>query len=140
MDTNIDQAIQFLRDVYPDGPWAITAILPDGPTKTLTFFPASENECRRFIAEENRTKNVYYHVNRVSKPITKKADKSDIDEVHYLQVDIDLAGSASEQNERAEILNRLTASGVVPYPNVIVNSGLRRGREPQPVASRPAWR
>ena len=45
------KAVEFLQQLHPDGPWVLTAIIPDGPTTTATF--TEPERAREFIAEHN---------------------------------------------------------------------------------------
>jgi hypothetical protein len=47
LHADVAVAFQFLRTLRPDGPWVLTAIIPDG--KTVTITARNETEVREFI-------------------------------------------------------------------------------------------
>ena len=115
------EAVDFLKAVYPEGPWALTAINVDSPgIVTQTFYPADEKELRKWVKSYNDKWNMYWHVNPVMRPITSKAQRTDILSVNYLHVDID----ASSLRPKSDILNALEAGhSDVPPPTIIISSG-----------------
>lgn len=122
-----DDSIDFLRALYPDGPWALTSIDPEkkSGTRTSTFGPATEAECRAWITEQNRNRGVYYHLNRPRRALAKKATKTDVAAVHFLHADVDPRAGEPLADERARILRLLTTSlpPGVPPPTYIIDSG-----------------
>ncbi len=64
-------AVAFLKKLRPDGPWLLTAIVPDGSTTTITARTAAEVET--FIRKYDGTQNLYYSVNPTRTPMHKKA-------------------------------------------------------------------
>ena len=113
---------QFLATVYPDGPWALTAINPDRKgVETQTFYPQDAAMLDRWLTHHNGRSNLYWHVNPVLRPITKKAERTDIKEVAYLHVDVDPAEGKDLTAERARILKMLETFN--PAPTLIVFSG-----------------
>lgn len=121
-----DKSIEFLRWLYPAGPWVVTAIEVDqrGIT-TATFEPDSERELRAFLgAHEQR--NIYYDVNtrRPGISAAKKAHKTDIASVNYLHVDVDPRAGEKLAEERERIRALLAAPPTpIPPPSAIVFSG-----------------
>ena len=81
------ETVGFLEWLRPGGPWLLTAILPDGPTTTITAQTASAIDS--FLCEHNRKRNIYYSVNPAKGPMSKKAAKTDIAAVEYLLSDLD---------------------------------------------------
>jgi hypothetical protein len=81
------EAISFVEQLRPNGPWLLTAILPDGPTTTITAYTAAE--VYSFLREHNGKRNLYYSVNPAKGPMSKKAAKTDIAAVEYLLSDLD---------------------------------------------------
>jgi hypothetical protein len=75
-------AFNFLQWLRPGGPWVLTAIIPDGPTETITA--KSETEVREFVRKYDGKRNLYYSVNPTRRPMTTKAKKTDIAAVEYL--------------------------------------------------------
>jgi len=106
----IDGALDFLRDLYPRGPWALTSIHSEpGPTETRTFTPSRADRAARWIeAQQRRGRNVYYALNTPTPEVAnKKAKKHEIDEIIGVQVDIDFEGPGTAE-ERVQIPKRLS--------------------------------
>jgi hypothetical protein len=122
-------AIDFLRQFHPSTPWALASFGPAsaqiGPART--FNPPEEEAARRFIDEVQGRHNVYFTVNRVSGKPTKKVSKREIEEIHWLHVDVDLSKTLdwtdpdAVATEKSRVLDRLRA--YTPAPSVIVWSG-----------------
>src|SRR5262245_30508364 len=77
----------FLEQLRPSGPWVLTAIIPDGPTKTITA--DSGRDARRFVEEHDGKRNLYFSVNPTRTAMSSKAAKVDIAAIEYLFVDLD---------------------------------------------------
>jgi hypothetical protein len=58
-------AINFLKQLRPSGPWLLTAIAPDSKTKTKppTKTCRTEAEVMAFIRLHDGERNLYYSVN-----------------------------------------------------------------------------
>lgn len=84
-------AVEFLRRWKPDGPWALTAIIPDGKTETVTYTADDEAEMAKWIEERQGVKNLYFHVNPLRRRIDNKASKEDVAALAWLHVDVDPA-------------------------------------------------
>jgi hypothetical protein len=129
--------VDFLRKVYPAGPWALSAIAVDRKgIETQTFAPGEEERLVRWLEFWNKKANLYWHVNPVLKAVSKKAQREDIREVCYLHVDVDPREGVDLKAERDRILTRLRAG--VPEPSFIVFSGggyqaFWKLREPIPI-------
>lgn len=127
-DAGCDVAVDFLKRMQPEGPWALTAIIPDskhGPAGR-TFDLKSEERLRHWLAQHNDKANLYYHVNEVRGDFQgAKAKRADIERVIYLHVDIDPGPKEALEEAQARILNLLTDGrpGGVPLPTAIVFSG-----------------
>jgi hypothetical protein len=52
-----NEAAKFLRKLSPDGPWVLTAIVPDGPTITETVHDA--DDVVNFVRVHEGTRNIY---------------------------------------------------------------------------------
>src|SRR5215472_12090638 len=114
-------AIDFLRLLRPEGPHAITTIVPDGGTLTRTFMPNEEGEAKRFIADENASgKNIYYTPN-LTGVVTKKPSKDDILAIDYVHVDADPDPGETPEEFRARMLSVFEC--FEPKPGFIVESG-----------------
>jgi hypothetical protein len=117
--------LEFLGAVYPHGPWALTAISPDCKSlDTQTFFPRDQDLLVRWLDHNNHRNNLYWHVNPVIRPVTRKAERTDIARVCYLHVDIDPRPGADLTQEQARILGLFRfPPGGIARPSVIVFSG-----------------
>jgi hypothetical protein len=123
-------ALRFLRHVYPDGPWALTALEKDRKTiETRTFSPGDPDsgvaELENWLKAENGARNLYWSVGEVRAPVKKKADKEDIGRVHFLHVDIDAAEGKplAQELERIRLLVTDNLPPGVPRPTFIIFSG-----------------
>jgi len=80
-EPNTNAAIEFLKQVYPDGPWLLTAIRPDPKAiETKTFYPEDMPVLLAWLNKCNGGWNVYWSVNPPLRALSKKADKVLIDE------------------------------------------------------------
>lgn len=113
--------IEFLRWLRPDGPWVITAIIPDGKIATRNF--TDLDAAGKWITTRNKTANVYYNVNplRADYKANKKAAKADVAALAFLHVDVDPAPGKPIEAERARI--RGIIDGIEPAPSCIIDSG-----------------
>jgi hypothetical protein len=119
---NTPHAIDFLRRFEPDGPWVLTAIVPDGgKTYTDTFGPGTEEECEAWIDSHQGIRNVYFMVNPPTRALQSKAKKSDVREMRWLHVDSDPEAGKDLAAERERILKKLQEFR--PEPTVILDSG-----------------
>ena len=119
------KAVEFLQQLHPDGPWVLTAIIPDGPTTTATF--TEPERAREFIAEHNlrRGENVYYSINPPKRHLQSKAKKEDIAEVVYLHVDADPRDDESPEEAKARIRQVLETFPHKPTFEVDSGNGLQ---------------
>src|SRR5215207_7994913 len=62
--------LDFLRQLYPNGPWVLTAIVPDGSTETKTLQPDTEAKLRAFVEKYDGKRNIYYLVNEPKAPLS----------------------------------------------------------------------
>lgn len=121
VDHDTAAAVEFLRRWAPEGPWALTAIVPDGKTETRTFSFADVEKMRAWIENRQGEKNLYFSVNPVMRSITSKAKKTDIAKLVALHVDIDPRVGEDADAERTRILKML--EDFDPTPSVIIDSG-----------------
>lgn len=134
-------ALEFLRLFEPEGPWILTAIRPDPKViQTRTFWPGDDSALRGWLNDHNGTSNLYFHVNRPSRDLNKKAERKDIKEIRWLHVDIDPRAGEDIDTERSRIFSLLTdrLPASFPAPTVIIFSGggyqaLWRLAEPIPI-------
>jgi hypothetical protein len=126
MAADNQKVLDFLNRMYPQGPWALTAIAPDKKfIETRTFGPESEDALIDWLETHNGFRNLYFHTNPVRYAVTKKAERTDIKEVCYLHVDIDVQAGEDLAAGRQRCLLLLTKERPkeIPEPTVIVSSG-----------------
>ena len=118
-------ASEFLALVYPQGPWALTAIAVEKKqTETRTFYPEDKTALVAWLLFHDKRSNLYWHVNPVIRPVFKKAERTDIKAVCYLHVDVDLEAAEDIAGQRKRILGMLQRpAGTVPPPTCIISSG-----------------
>ena len=122
---DLEAAVEFLKRWAPAGPWVLTAIDVEGKgIETATFDPASETYCLGWLAK-HRDRNLYFHVNRPTRKLTKKAGLKDIKSVDWFHIDIDPRAGENLDDERKRALALLTTNlpEGVPAPNAIIFSG-----------------
>jgi hypothetical protein len=122
IEKNVSESMEFLRRWDPQGPWVLTSIDPDRKAiSTVTFHPSKMEDLRAWLSQYNGTRNIYFHVNRVTGPLVKKAERTDIASVTWLHVDIDPRVGEDIAEERTRALRLLREFR--PAPTVIVDSG-----------------
>jgi len=117
----LDEALDFLRGLYPTGPWALTGIHGDTrQTETRTFGPNSADRAARWIAAQQKwQRNIYFALNTpLANVAAKKATKIELDVVIGKHLDCDLPAGRDAEWE-AKTLEKLRKS----EPNYIVFSG-----------------
>jgi hypothetical protein len=114
-------ALDFLRHWEPNGPWLLTAIVPDGDTSTATFTPEQEADAFRWIESYQGRRNLYFSVNRPKRHLATKATKADIGWFTAAHVDVDPEAGKPLEEEKRRIIDRLMA--FQPAPSVIIDSG-----------------
>lgn len=122
--------IDFLRRWCPEGPWVLTAIIPDGKTETVSFAPDRWQKAAEWVEGHQGKRNLYFHVNP-SRPAYKpdgrggtyeaKASKEDILRMSWLHIDIDPRAGEDFEEERTRALRLLREFD--PKPTVIIDSG-----------------
>ena len=113
-------AVSFLEKLRPGGPWVVTAIMPDGPTTTITASTAAE--VIAFVRLHNGKRNIYYTVNPVRRAMTKKPAKIDIAAVEYALADLDPGDDETAEAAKTRYLEQLNGA-FEPKPTIIVDSG-----------------
>src|SRR6266566_1172089 len=91
MDPDYQVSLQFLRRLYPSGPWMLTAISVDKlKIDSRTFTPGEDEEMLAWL-NMHRGRNLYYSVNEPTPKAheKKKLEKTDVRRVHFLHVDVD---------------------------------------------------
>jgi predicted P-loop ATPase len=111
--------IDFLQELRPP-PWILTAIVPDGPTDTITAHTVEE--ATAFLGKHNGKNNLYYTLNVTRTAMSKKPKKADIVAVEYLHADLDPADSETPEAAKARFLGQFENS-FEPKPTWIVDSG-----------------
>lgn len=143
LEPKLDDAVAFLHWFRPAGPWVLTAIHNDRKnydTVTETFQRGDEDRMRAWIEHHNLVRgfNLYHHVNGVLRPLTKKAEKTDMASMDWIHVDIDPMPGKPIDAERARILGMLGEHDHLPAPTATVYSGggywgLWRLKNPLPI-------
>jgi putative DNA primase/helicase len=108
----------FLGQLRPSGHWVLTAIIPDGPTKTITA--DSGRDARRFVEMHDGERNLYFSVNPTRTAMSSKAAKVDIAAIEYLLADLDPREDESPKEAKARYRENLRNG---PTPTVIIDSG-----------------
>lgn len=117
--------LDFLRWLYPNGPWLMTAINTEQTeTPSRTFHPGQEDQFAQWL-ERNYDRNIYYSVNRPLRDMSKKAERVDIAEMGFLHVDVDPRTNENFEEEKSRIEDKFTnklPTGL-PKPSALVFSG-----------------
>jgi len=114
-------SIAFLQRWAPEGPWVLTAIIPDGKTETATFNATEYAKAAEWIERSQGLKNIYFHVNPTRRALDNKASKEDIARLAWLHIDIDPRAGEDFGEERERALKMLREFD--PRPTAIVDSG-----------------
>ena len=94
-------AQEFLTRYAPAGPWVLTAIAVDRKSiETATFNPGDEVYLLKWLVN-NGDRNIYFHVNKPLRNLSKKAEREDIKSVDWLHVDIDPRADEDLHSERS---------------------------------------
>ena len=113
------QSVEFLQRLRPNGPWVLTAIMPDGPTKTITT--QSADEVIGFIREYNGQCNIHYSVNPLRRAVSKKATKLDVAAIEFIFADLDPHKDETPEAAKTRYLARLKE--LEPQPTAGIDSG-----------------
>jgi AAA domain len=114
------ETISFLAQLRSNGPWVLTAIIPDGRTTTISARTTAE--INAFVHENNGKLNLYYAVNPLRNLMWKKAAKTDVAAIEYLLADLDPAAGETPETAKARYLEQLNGS-FEPKPTAIIDSG-----------------
>ncbi|MGZ8364782.1 MAG: DUF5906 domain-containing protein [Nitrospira sp.] len=130
-------SVEFLKAFHPQGPWVITVINPGQQgerTETETFMPGEEDKLQAYIDKWNGKWNVYFTPNRIGRKMRKKPERTDVEWLDYLHVDVDprkwspecgqdKANYLKEEQDRIrDLLTKKLPDGLPP-PSVLVFSG-----------------
>lgn len=120
---NYDAALEFLQRWSPAGPWILTSVTTDKRSiNTATL--GDGKQVRGFLNRYGAKRNIYFMVNPSTRDLSKKSDKSDVQSLAWLHVDIDPRSGEPLDAERERALKLLTdPPGEVPKPHVVVFSG-----------------
>lgn len=123
MTPDFQASLDFLRLIYPDGPWMLTAISVDKKSiEARTFTPKDHEDVLAWL-ELHKQKNLYYSVNQPIKEARekRKLSKTDVLSAHFVHVDVDPRAGEDVGAEQNRILARLHDYKI--KPTVIVFSG-----------------
>lgn len=135
---NVQESLDFLKYIYPEGPWTITSITenPDKEAtnpviiRARTFYEHQTNDLTRHLEERNGESNLYWQINPLLRNPSAKALLHDVREVPRLHVDLDpRKGTHDREAERKLIRDlladeaRLKAHGLPGLPSLIIDSG-----------------
>lgn len=135
-------SLSFLRMIYENGPWLLTAIASDKSSIDAKMFedgPSADDDILSWLDYHSK-KNLYYSVNE---PIhdfddsKKKLAKSEVYRVHYLHVDVDPRADADLEQEQSRILEQLLSYRIPPSFLIFSGGGfnaLWKLSRPLPVA------
>lgn len=132
----VQEVVQFLRLLYPHGPWVLWAkdAQGQGPWCSEAFYPGDEDKVEAWVIR-HALHNLYYHVNpypgvrQSPGGAFLKANKTDIAQVPYLHVDVDpiappIGASDEEKESHTEAeRSRIRALLTDAEPTVLVDSG-----------------
>lgn len=121
-----DETIEFLQVFRPNGPHLLTA-LPLNDThdpKTRRF--KDTKEVKAWCESLNQTHNLYYHAGMPKKGVSTRMNKSRVQELTHLFLDVDPVDGQDFQGERRRIWEMLKSSppdGVPMSPGIIKDTG-----------------
>lgn len=113
------ETIEFLETLRPGGPWVLTAIVPDGPTTTITA--TTPLQVRKFVGQHNSKQNLYYSLNPTRTALARKASKADIASIEFLHADLD--PKPEETPGQAKERYNATLSAFSPGTSALIDSG-----------------
>ncbi len=121
-----DDAIIFLDQLRPGGPWMLLAINPAGGTGAIEEVVTVDevDAVNAFVAKHNGTRNLYYSLNPTRKPMTKKASKTDIAVIEYLPTDLDPTKDETPEDAKARYLAQIDNLAFAPAGLVDSGNGL----------------
>jgi hypothetical protein len=123
------EPIKFLKDFFGENPWPLAAFHNvSRDFKAETFIAAADRDksAADWILNFNaRGYDIYFAVNPLKRPMSKKAGKADVASAEWLWVDLDPLEGADLNLEREEMLALLTdrLPEGVPEPTWIIDSG-----------------
>lgn len=120
---DVEVAIDFLKRWSSQ--WVLSAIHPNQMgMETRTFTPETEAAARKWLEAFLPERNIYFHVNSLSRAQEKKAEIRDVKQVDYLHVDLDPDKNKDFETERERLFALLESLPQgVPEPSVVIDSG-----------------
>jgi hypothetical protein len=139
MTPDYPKSLDFLKFLYPRGPWMLTAISVDKKSIEARTFDLGEDEEVTAWLQLHSKKNLYYSVNQPveSARQKRKLSKADVHSAHFLHVDVDPRAGEDVEAEQARIKAQLEAYPIKPTITVFSGGGynaLWRLSEPVPIA------
>ena len=135
------EAERLLTHIYPNGPWILSAVVPDGDNDITTRTFDDLTTAIKFVDDHNGTHNLYYAPYPTRKALSKKAAKTDISCIIYFPIDLDPRRDETPEAAKARYLKAIDDFGLEPY--VLINSGnglngLIKPKDPIPLGE-PVW-
>jgi hypothetical protein len=147
---DILDAIALLRDLRPEGPWNLTAIMPDGPVTSATF--TDHQNAWRWIAKHVGHANLHYCANPSSSPSGGggRVRKLDVEAIEFLHGDFDLDKLPADHklsklnlSARKNKLNKELRAAIEPSFIIDTGGGLQAvwhlNQPLEPTAENIAW-
>lgn len=127
IDSGVSEAVEFLRQLRPDGPWNLAAVVPDVSGAEATVCRTLE-EARSWLEARAGRKNLYYGPNVAPKPTgyAGRARKDDIDQVEFIHVDADVDKASDDlplAERKARKVEELMTCSKPGAPTFIIDSG-----------------
>lgn len=124
MTPRYDESARFLQLLYPEGPWTLTSIEPDRKGITTQTFRLIE-EVLTWLDEHGAGRNIYYALNPLLGPVSKKAERENIMSLAFLHVDLDPRAGEDIEKEQARCLDLLQRppEGVLPPTGINFSGG-----------------
>ena len=114
-----DEAVDFLEQLRPGGPWVLSAIVPDGPIDTITALAPSD--VRAFVVRYDGKRNLYFGVNPTREILSRKAAKTDIAAIEYVLADCDPNPDETSAEAKARYCTQLERFEL--RPSFVIDSG-----------------
>lgn len=123
---NTPAAIDFLKNLEPDGPWLLVAINPkptegDKKADLGRFLTGQESELYDWIENYQGRWSIYFTSNLPSYTPFSTARKEAVRQIRVIHVDVDLPGAADDKDLEERLLTSVRA--LSPHPTAIVFTG-----------------
>jgi Virulence-associated protein E len=103
--------VEFLERLRPGRPWVLTAIVPDSKT-TTTITVRTADQVEAFVRAHDGKTNLYYSVNPTRTATNRKAKKTNIAAIEYMQFDGDPRSNETPETAKARYLKAIEQSGL----------------------------